>query len=76
TSFIIISLCYCSAIADTITAKAQQAFKIDVKDNPLRQYAAKSYIKSDSALVSENEVVSGSTINQDQAPKANDYGDA
>lgn len=76
TSFIIISLCYCSAIADTITAKAQQAVKIDVKDNPLRQYAAKSSIKSDSALVSENEVVSGSTIKQDQAPKANDYGDA
>lgn len=75
-SLIITFLFCCSAIADTITAKAEQAVKIDVKDNPLRQYAAKNSIKADSALVSENEVASGSTIKQDQAPKANDYGDA
>ena len=75
-SLIIIFLFCCGAIADTITAKSQQAVEIDTKDNPLLQYAAKNSIKADSALLFKNEVASGSIVKQDVAPKAKDYGDA
>ncbi|APC92073.1 MULTISPECIES: hypothetical protein [Francisella] len=75
-SLLILSLCWSVSIADTITAKAQQAVNIDSKDNPLRQYAAKTSINSDSALLTQNQIASGSVIKQNEAPKANDYGDA
>ena len=75
-SLIIISVCYSISIADTITAKAQQAVNIGSKDNPLRQYASKTSINSGSALLTQRQIVSGSVIKQNEAPKANDYGDA
>lgn len=73
---IIISLCCSISIADTITVKAQQVvINIGSKDNQLRQYASKTSINSDSALLTQSQIASGSVIKQNEAPKANDYGD-
>ena len=72
---IIISLCCSISIADTITVKAQQVVNIGSKDNQLRQYTSKTSINSDSALLIQSQIASGSVIKQNEAPKANDYGD-
>ena len=74
-SLIIISLCCSISIADTITVKAQQVVNIGSKDNQLLQYASKTSINSDSALLTQSQIASGSVIKQNEAPKANDYGD-
>lgn len=80
-SFIMVSLFFGSSFADTITAKANQAVDLDTSDNPLRDYAQKTSINTDSAIttpdVSSNEAsMKMKTQTEDNAPQANDYGDA
>lgn len=80
-SFIMVSLFFGSSFADTITAKANQAVDLDTSDNPLRDYAQKTSINTDSAIttpdVSSNEAsMKMTTQTEDNAPQANDYGDA
>ncbi|ORM39063.1 hypothetical protein A2G94_04025 [Francisella endosymbiont of Ornithodoros moubata] len=55
---IIVSLCCSISIADTITVKAQQVVNIGSKDNQLRQYASKTSINSDSALLTQSQIAS------------------
>ncbi|AJI52609.1 hypothetical protein [Francisella philomiragia] len=80
-SFIVVSLFFGSSFADTITAKANQAVDVDTSDNPLRDYAQKTSINTDSAIntapaSSNNTPISKTNQADDNVPKANDYGDA
>lgn len=73
-SFIMVSLFFGSSFADTITAKANQAVDLDTSDNPLRDYAQKTSINTDSAIttpdVSSNEAsMKMTTQTEDNAPK-------
>ncbi|MEY8768049.1 hypothetical protein [Francisella philomiragia] len=79
--FVMVSLFFGSSFADTITAKSNQAVDVDTNYNPLRDYAKKTSINTDSAIttpdVSRNEAsMKMTTQTEDNAPQANDYGDA
>ncbi|MEY8716678.1 hypothetical protein [Francisella philomiragia] len=79
--FVMVSLFFGSSFADTITAKSNQAVDVDTNYNPLRDYAKKTSINTDSAIttsdVSSNEAsMNMTTQTEDNAPQANDYGDA
>ncbi|MBK2095597.1 hypothetical protein IB680_07885 [Francisella philomiragia] len=79
--FVMVSLFFGSSFADTITAKSNQAVDVDTNYNPLRDYAKKTSINTDSAIttpdVSSNEAsMKMTTQTEDNAPQANDYGDA
>ncbi|MEY8703013.1 hypothetical protein AB4F11_08640 [Francisella philomiragia] len=81
TSFIIVSLFFGSSFADTITAKDSQSVDSNSSYNPLRDYAKKASINTDSAINTApftSDDIQTSNANQidDNAPKANDYGDA
>ena len=77
--FVMVSLFFGSSFADTITAKSNQAVDVDTNYNPLRDYAKKTSVNTDSAIttpdVSSNEASMNMTT-QTEAPQANDYGDA
>ncbi|WP_150463663.1 hypothetical protein [Francisella sp. XLW-1] len=80
-SFIMVSLFFSSSFADTITAKANQAVNVDTSDNPLRDYAQKTSINTDSAInttptSSNSTQILDTNQSDDNVPKANDYGDA
>ncbi|MBK2025409.1 hypothetical protein AB9G23_01315 [Francisella philomiragia] len=79
--FVMVSLFFGSSFADTITAKSNQAVDVDTNYNPLRDYAKKTSVNTDSAIttpdVSSNEAsMKMTTQTEDNAPQANDYGDA
>ncbi|AJI48095.1 hypothetical protein IB633_09665 [Francisella philomiragia] len=79
--FVMVSLFFGSSFADTITAKSNQAVDVDTNYNPLRDYAKKTSVNTDSAIttpdVSSNEAsMNMTTQTEDNAPQANDYGDA
>ncbi|MBK2259277.1 hypothetical protein [Francisella philomiragia] len=79
--FVMVSLFFGSSFADTITAKSNQAVDVDTNYNPLRDYAKKTSINTDSAIttpdVSSNEASMNMTTQiEDNAPQANDYGEA
>ncbi|QUE31794.1 hypothetical protein [Francisella philomiragia] len=79
--FVMVSLFFGSSFADTITAKSNQAVDVDTNYNPLRDYAKKTSINTDSAIttpdVSSNEAsMNMTTQTEDNAPQANDYGEA
>lgn len=79
--FVMVSLFFGSSFADTITAKSNQTVDVDTNYNPLRDYAKKTSINTDSAIttpdVSSNEAsMKMTTQTEDNAPQANDYGDA
>ncbi|MBK2296242.1 hypothetical protein [Francisella philomiragia] len=79
--FVMVSLFFGSSFADTIAAKSNQAVDVDTNYNPLRDYAKKTSVNTDSAIttpdVSSNEAsMKMTTQTEDNAPQANDYGDA
>ncbi|MBK2254779.1 hypothetical protein IBE48_04440 [Francisella philomiragia] len=79
--FVMVSLFFGSSFADTITAKSNQAVDVDTNYNPLRDYAKKTSVNTDSAIttpdVSSNKAsMNMTTQTEDNAPQANDYGDA
>ncbi|AJI57756.1 hypothetical protein LA02_2017 [Francisella philomiragia] len=79
--FVMVSLFFGSSFADTVTAKSNQAVDVDTNYNPLRDYAKKTSVNTDSAIttpdVSSNEAsMKMTTQTEDNAPQANDYGDA